>query len=60
MDTKTGRLTKEHNSYPWKFQQMLGDLHTNNYINMVYMYEEFQHLVVNFNFGIPVRGISDI
>jgi hypothetical protein len=42
MNTKTGPLTKGHNSYPWVFQQIVEDLTTTNYKDIVN--EEFQHI----------------
>jgi hypothetical protein len=53
MNTKTGPLTKGHNSYPWEFQQIVGRPDHQQLTDIVG--EEFQHLF-NFNFGVLVRG----
>jgi hypothetical protein len=59
MNTKTGPLTKGHNSYPWEFQvnKLSEDLTTNNYKDIIN--KEFQHLF-NFNFGVIKCGIRVI
>jgi hypothetical protein len=54
MNTKTGSLTKGHNSYHGDSNRLLEDLPSNNYINIVS--EEFQH-IFNFNFEVLVHGI---
>jgi hypothetical protein len=57
MNTKTGGLTRGTIRTHGNSNRLLEDLHSNNYIDIVY--EEFQHLF-NFNIGVLVRGMRVI